>query len=132
MGGEQPIETHSRYADIDPTTMAKIKDYVQNPHKGTIGPPYAANVIELYTKLIKGQTSYVAPGTTASKTSYAPASPTVLGNVGKINDPGFVTAPAGQNWILMGHSWEKRGSEWQVTNDWQLSGTSGWDTDLYT
>ena len=56
-----------------------------------------------------------------------------LTDLGKIvsNPTGAPTLPSGQNYLMVGLSWDKEGDVYPVEESYQSSGDGGWDTDFY-
>lgn len=138
----QPIQTHPLFSQptsappVTPSDLAKIQNAIDtNMIGGPTGLSTSAGYL-LYNKLIRGQESFFGPSA-QYKINYCSSSiPADYSKVGFIASPVF---PSGftpsystyQNWLFIGFSWRKAAGVVQITEEYQLSGIAGWDTDLY-
>lgn len=136
---EAPIETHPKFAlprnapPVSSANLAAIELALQNNTPAL--PTWDAITRMLFDKKRRGIDSYLKPGSVYKKTyvqSEIPSS-ALLNGVGKITTPGSPapSPPAGQNYLLMGVTWAKQGGMVTVSEEYQLSGPGGWDTDIY-
>ncbi len=79
-----------------------------------------------------GIESYLVPGAEWRETYFSATRPAGLRDLGEIDPPsGPNPTLAGRNWLAWSHTYQRRGSIYQVTNTWKLSGRNGWDQDIY-
>ena len=136
---EAPIETLAKFAvpyddpPVTPTELATIELALQN----AVPPPESIEGVArlLYDKKRRGIESYLRPGGIYKK-SYASQSipgAGLMDQVGKITSPGGLAppAPSGQNYLAIGVSWVKSAGVVTISEEYQLSGPGGWDTDIY-
>jgi len=137
---EAPIETHPKFAvpynnpPVTPDELAEIELALQNakpPPKDKL----SATATLLYNKKRRGIESFLKVGGVYKKTYVSANFPgaALMNQVGKIAVPGSPapTAPAGQNYLCIGVSWQKQAGVVTIMEDYQLSGIGGWDPDLY-
>jgi len=136
---EAPIETHPLFAvpfsdpPVTPEELATIELALQNAQPPPDTIEGAARM--LYNKKRRGIESYLKPGGIYKK-SYASAdipAGALINQVGKIASPASPapTPPSGQNYLCIGVSWVKMAGVVMISEEYQLSGPGGWDTDLY-
>ncbi|NDD54499.1 hypothetical protein EBZ39_11600 [bacterium] len=131
-----PIEAHPNFKEpyLTPEDLKKIKDAVQVPDRS---PDFEdtsdkKRAISLYGYLIAGVTSYYEPALIVRK-SYVAASPPPSKIIGKILDPG-VPVPGRTpktNFLLISINARGQPGNYQVTEEYEMSGPSGWDSYLY-
>lgn len=79
-----------------------------------------------------GIESYLVPGAEWRVTEFSTTRPTGLRNLGTIASPdGANPTLSGRNWLLWSQIYTRRGSIYQVSSTWKLSGRRGWDSDIY-
>ena len=136
---EAPLETHPKFAiprdnpPVTPTMLEAIELALQN----STPPPESIKGVArlLYDKKRRGIESFMKPGG-IYKRSYASQSipdASILAKVGKIDTPSAPApvAPSGQNYLSIGVSWVKSAGVVTISEEHQLSGPGGWDTDIY-
>ncbi|NDD53081.1 hypothetical protein EBZ39_04240 [bacterium] len=86
----------------------------------------------LYGYLMDGITSYYEPSLVIRKT-YQASSPPSAGQVGKIANPGVSVpgVPKKATFLLVNVSSRGQSGAYTVTEEYEMSGESGWDTFLY-
>ena len=136
---EAPIETHPLFAvpysnpPVTPSQLATIELALQNAQDPS--PPLTGAAKTLYEKKRRGIESYLKPGGIYKKTYVSKNIPggSTMAMVGKISDPGSPApnAPANQNYLCIGVSWQKQAGVVTIMEEHQLSGVGGWDPDLY-
>ena len=131
-----PIEAHPNFAErfLTAADKKKIKDAVQVPDRS---PDFEdatdrARAISLFGYLISGIESYYEPSLVIRKT-YTAASPPAARRIGKIASPGVPVpgAPAGANFLLLSVTARGTPGNYQITEEYEMSGPGGWDTFLY-
>lgn len=96
---------------------------------------FTGNAITFAKLICNGTTTYTASTVTYTETTTgeSPVTNQQLAKLGKISNPrGNPPSFAGDyNWMLTGASQEQRGTIYQTSFEWTLSGESGWDDFLY-
>lgn len=91
--------------------------------------------LAVLAKVRKGITSVLEPGFQWVETFITTnLSDFELGNIGKIETPpGSAPSGGSRNYLRMPGNFRmtEDGSAWQMEKRWQMSGKTGWDTDLY-
>jgi len=131
-----PIEAHPNFGEdyLSAADKKKIKDAVQVPDRSPTFDDTSdkARAISLYGYLISGIESYYVPSIIVRKT-YQAASPPPSKFVGKIASPGVYVpgTPKGATFLLINVSARGTAGNYQITEEYEMSGTGGWDTFLY-
>lgn len=93
------------------------------------------NGIHFRDIIVSGITTYTVPSVvyTETTTGDEPIPPAQLNKLGKISNPrgNPPTVTGSYNWMLTGASQEQRGTIYQTSFEWTLSGESGWNEFLY-
>ena len=135
-----PLQAHPRYAGLTNEEQKEVKDFVENPIDGSkalpsswSGFPGVTTMTELATKLLTGIESYYEPSVIVRKTFTSTGLPTGA-KLGKIKSPGvhYAAAPTGANWLLINQAARGVPGNYTVTEEYELSGPGGWDSNLYT
>ena len=136
----EPIESHPKfsYPPENPPVTAKqiglIQKSLDDPNVA-LDSSITGEALLLYNKKRRGIDSYLRVGGLFRNSYINTTTPSDYSKVGFIatsTPTGAPTPPTGQNYIFTGFSWRKSGGVVSVTEDYQLSGMGGWDTDLYT
>lgn len=131
-----PIEAHPSFAEqfLTAEDKKKIKDAVNVPDRA---PTFddATNrlrAIALYEYLVSGVTSYYEPSVIVRKT-YTATTPPPARRLGKIASPGVAVPGAGPktNFLLLSINSRGQPGNYQVTEEYEMSGSEGWDPFLY-
>ena len=134
-----PIEAHPNFSEpyLQPRDVKFIKDKLNelvsnNDIIDFSSTRDAARAASLFGYLAKGITSYYEPTLVVRKT-YQASSPPSSGQVGKISNPGFSVpgAPRGATFLLVNLSARGTAGAYTITEEYEMSGSSGWDTFLY-
>ena len=133
--GEEPIETNKYFLAGDAgggssiVTAAGAANVIYNDDGSFAG--FSKNAQANFF----GVTSYLAPSVVyrRSFTTAVTATATNLAAVGRIvNTTGdFPNAPTGGTWLCTGVQYVKRGSAFDVTQEFRASGEDGWNTYIY-
>lgn len=96
----------------------------------------SANGIKFRNLITDGVKTFMMPTVTYTETTTgeSPVTKEQLAKLGKISNPRGTppTLPTDDyNWMLTGASQEQRGTIYQTTFEWTMSGAIGWNADLY-
>jgi hypothetical protein len=120
---QEPIETHPDWSTIGGTEAAPLNDAIYDDSGLFTGFKEGSSKF--------GVTDYLAVGATYRR-SYASKTKPSLAGVGQIDTPtGAPTVTSGYTWLKSGVSFSQDGDLYSVSEEWLLSGPSGWDTDIY-
>lgn len=134
-----PIQAHPRYSSLTNEEQKEVKDFVENPIEGSKAFPanwssYAGvtTMTELATKLLKGIESYYEPGVIIRKTFFSSGLPTGA-KLGKVKSPNvyYASIPTGGNWLLINQAARGTPGKYTITEEYEMSGEGGWDSNLY-
>lgn len=134
-----PIQAHPRYAGLTNEEQKEVRDFVENPIDGSKALPASwsgfagvTSMTELATKLLSGIESYYEPSVIVRKTFPSSGLPTGA-KLGKVKSPGvyYAGAPTGANWLLINQAARGSPGAYQITEEYELSGPGGWDSNLY-
>ena len=134
-----PIQAHPRYASLTNEEQKEVKDFVENPIDGSKALPAAwsnfagvTTMTELAGKLLQGIESYYEPSVVIRKTYVSTGLPTGS-KLGKVKTPGvyYASVPSGGNWLLVNLSARGSPGKYTITEEYEMSGEGGWDSDLY-
>ena len=146
---EAPIGTHPRYAIPfdDPPVTKFDHDAIELALRNCTGlPPLiqgkngpdqpSALCTELFLKKRKGVESYYRSGATYRRSYVSPDPPSnaLINSIGKIFKSLSHPAPSppeNQSYLLMAVSWSKQAGVIYISEEYQLSGITSWDEDLY-
>lgn len=129
---EEPIETHPMFANVSQEDLITIREAINNPVPNQSPALTDSAAISLYTKLLRGQTSYKRFGVLFRRVRVSRSKPSAVG-VGKIrNAPGGPTLNSGENYLRSGLTWRRTGNIYQWSDEYISSGAGGWDPDLYS
>lgn len=79
-----------------------------------------------------GQDTALIPGAEWVVSKFSRTRPSVLGNLGKIENPeGPNPSLSGRTWLRWAHGYVRRGGIYQEQIRWKISGPNGWDEDTY-
>lgn len=134
-----PMEAHPNFRE--PFLLIKdvkfIKDKLNEIQSENAFPDLSstkdpARAASLFGYLAKGITSYYEPSLVIRKT-YTAAAPPTARRIGKIASPGVPVpgAPQGANFLLLSVNARGLPGNYQVTEEYEMSGPGGWDTFLY-
>lgn len=128
---EEPLELHDRYKDVSLDDLATIKEVIDGKKK-----PSAAGLtgraLELLTKKLRGQESYLRKAVVWRETTTSSAGFNSLGSVGFIDNPPGAPSNSPGNYLLLSMDQKKQGSAWERVREWMASGKEGWDAEIYT
>jgi len=135
----EPLPTNSRYASLTSTQLRQTQrwfDSIGTDNQTDEIPSGWPELQQEYAgKLLKGQTSYLRPGTIHTINYIQNTRPSSkLGNMGKIvgSPNGAPELPEGQNWLMVGLGWSTKGDYFSCQEKYQASGDGGWDPDFYS
>lgn len=144
---EKPIQLHPDFVSVlagkpsEPKNGAVFIDPATNDrtYSDEIGvfKEFAATVPDLELgEMVKnpkgGIESYEDPAATWTKTSIVTTRPSTLRALNAIEDPdGPNPTLSDRTWKFSAVSYQKRGSIYMVRETWRMSGTGGWDADVY-
>lgn len=135
--GQEPIQTHPDFVTFAGTPAAPLNGSVfVDPDTGYESKKTNAIWKEFAysgTASTKaGVDSYLAPGAEWRETKFQSTRPTGIRDVGTIEVPsGDNPSVSGRDWLAWSETYIRRGSIYQVTTVWKLSGRNGWDSDIY-
>jgi len=135
---QEPIQTHPDFATIAGTPAVPANGAVfinpdDNKKSKKDNAIWKEFAFDGTANPKAGVDSYMVPGAEWRETKFQKSRPTGIRDVGTIEDPpGPVPTISGRDWLAWGESYVRRGSIYQVTSTWKLSGRNGWDTDIYT
>lgn len=137
---EVPIEAHSNFAEpfLLPKDIKFIKDKLnsivsQNAMPDLSSTTTPARAASLFGYLARGIISYYEPSILVRKT-YQASSPPSAARIGKVASPG-VRVPGsapGATFLLTSVNSRGQAGLYSVTEEYLMSGPTGWDTFLYT
>lgn len=131
-----PIEAHPNFSEkyLSSQDKKKIKDAVLVPDRSPTFEDIKnkERAISLYGYLINGVESYYVPSIVVRKTYQASSPPNNL-KIGKIANltmtvPGM---PPGSNFLLINITARGASGNYQITEEYEMSGQGGWDSYLY-
>jgi len=136
---EAPIETHPLFyfpisdPPVSVQELAAIELALQNATDLPDTIEGAARM--LYDKKRRSIETFLKPGGIYKKSYVSADIPeaSLIQRVGYIYNPEAPapTPPSGQNYLCIGISWIKTAGVVTISEEYQLSGPGGWDTDLY-
>lgn len=122
---QEPIETHPDFTSVIGGTSSAPLNSAKFDQDGVFTGFEADSAFA-------GVTAYVVPSTTYQRTYVSRQRPTSIANVGKIDTPPDApTQPSGHTWLKTGLSYDRKGGVYSVSEEWMLSGPSGWNTSIY-
>lgn len=134
----EPLPTNSRYKTLTSTELRQVQkwfDSIGEENQGDAIPSGWRDLMQEYAgKLLKGQTSYLRPGTIHTINYISNSRPgQKLKYMGKVigSPKGAPSLPDGQEWLMVGLGWQTKGSYFSCLEKYQASGDGGWDKDFY-
>lgn len=153
---EEPIETHPRYDELTADqrnivqqfkagrykiyktvdgVITKVISRVDDLNVGSFDIAASEPLTDLVTKINKGFISYLVPNqvfrVSYTQNSKPPAA--LLNMTGYIkNAEDAPTVGDGRNWLLIGVNYSSESGVYSITEEYQLSGPGGWNTEIYT
>jgi hypothetical protein len=128
---QQPIATHPDFEDFAGTPSAPLNGAVfVDPETGRVTDDDAIGVFREFGSAggeFGGLESYLDPGATWTKISFAATRPTTLRALGtKMTPDGSPPSLTGRDWLFWETSFRVRGYIVEVRETWKLSGRGGW------
>jgi hypothetical protein len=120
------LQEHPRYAQVSDADRRKIEDAIANPKPDQSPALTDSRAIELYTKLLRGQTEYSLAVPVVRRTTTRPTSLTA-GNAWFRNNP--PVSPSGWQWLKTADRISRTGNAFQRVEEW--TGAKEIDTDIY-
>lgn len=121
------IETHPRYAEVTDDDMRAVRAAVADPESGE--PDVGARALELYKKLLRGQTEYSIGSPVARLTTPLAKDDLTAGGTWFREAPPFAH-PDGYEWMKTVDQRRKTGRQYDRVEEW--TGAEDWDADIYT
>lgn len=126
------IETHPRYNDLTDDDLRTIRAAVADPEAGqpeSLGEAGKELALELYKKLLRGQTEYSIGAPVARRTTPMRRDDLSAGATWFLQDPPF-QHPSGYQWMKTLDTRRRTGRAYERIEEW--TGAEEWDPDIYT
>jgi len=134
---EEPILSHPKVKDLEEIELIALQQIINGQVNKEDGAAWADDItsdngVLFLGKIRQGITAYLVPTVTYTETGVSNTDQSsVLGDVGRVNNPPGVPNIAGRNWMFMGLQQTEEGDSYSYTKNWLLSGPGGWDADVY-
>lgn len=120
------LETHPFFEGVSDEDRVKIKQAIDNPDPGQ-SPALSGMALELYLKLLRGQTEYSMAVPVVRRTTHRPSSTNAQGAWFRDSPP--VSVPGGWEWLKTANRITTAGRDVNRVEEW--TGAEEWDTDIY-
>ncbi len=133
---EAPIQTHPDFETTIAGTPAATKNgaiFIDREYPHEISEAPDAKFVGFPASSGKGGVdSYFVPAAEWVETKFQNSRPSGIRNIGTIDSPnGPNPSVSGRDWMAWSETYVRRGSIYQLTSAWLLSGRNGWDTEIY-
>lgn len=133
---EDPIESHPDFESVLAGTPSEPKNgaIFIDPETDRISKDNDTGVFREFGagSSKAGVDSYLVPAAEWVETRYTRLRPTGIEAVGTISEPNGPNPGLGsRTWLVWSQEHRQRGSLWEVTTSWRMSGPGGWDEDIY-